>query len=61
MKVYHALYFIFYNFGKTFKLKEVIIRIWITAMFAFLCFVAIKIAASVEISCNCNGKVYGFG
>ena len=61
MKIYHGPWFIFFSYGKTFKVKEVIIRIWITAMFAFLCFVAIKIAASVEISCNCNGKVYGFG
>ena len=61
MKIYHGSYFIFFNYGKTFKMKEVIIRIWITAMFVFLCFVAIKIAVSVEISCSCKGKVYGFG
>ena len=55
-EVYHGSYLIFYISGKKFKLKEIIIRILITAIFVSSCFVAIKIAVSVEISCNCKGK-----
>ena len=49
MKLYHASYLIFHISGKNFKLKEIIIRILITAIFAFSCFAAIKITVSVEI------------
>ena len=56
MKVYHGSYLVFYISGKRFKVKGIITRIWITAIFAFFCFVAIKIAVSVDISCSCKGK-----
>ena len=56
MKVYHGSYLIFYISDKKFKVKEIIIRIWITAIFVFSCFVAIKIAVSVEIAGGCKGK-----
>ena len=55
MKVYHGSYLIFSFSGEIFKVKEIIIYIWITAMFAFSCFEAIKIDISVEISCSCKG------
>ena len=38
------------------KVKEIVIRIWITVISAFSCFVAVKIAVSVEISYSCKGK-----
>ena len=58
MKVYHGSYLIFYISGKKFKMKEIIhnIQIWITAIFVFFCFVALKITVSVEVSCSCKGK-----
>ena len=56
MKVYHGSYLIFYISGKKFKVKELIMRIWITAIFVFSWFVAIKIAVSAEIFCNCKNK-----
>ena len=40
-------------------MKEIqIVRIWITAIFVFPCFVIIKIADSVEISCSRKDKCY---
>ena len=56
MKVYHGSYLIFYLSDKKFKIKEIIQRIWITAIFVPSCFVAIKVAFSVEIACSCKGK-----
>ena len=47
--------------GSYLKLKGIIIRIWITAIFVFLCFIAIKIAVPVQISCNCKGKFKALG
>ena len=55
MKIYQGSYFTFYISGEKMKVKEIIIRVWITAIFAFWCFVAIKITVSVEISCSCKG------
>ena len=55
LKVYPGSYLIFFVSDK-FKVKEIIIQIWITAIFVFSCFVAIKIAVSVEIACSCKGK-----
>ena len=51
MNVYHGSYLIFYSSGKKCKVKEIIhnIEIWITAIFVFFCFVALKIAVSVEL------------
>ena len=45
--------------GSYLKLKGIIIRIWITAIFVFLCFIAIKIAVFVQISCNGKFKALG--
>ena len=56
MKVYHGSYLIFYIPYKIFKVTEIIIKIWITAIFVFSCFVAVKIPAPVEIACSCKGK-----
>ena len=56
MKVYHGSYLIFYIPYKKFKVTEIIIKIWITAIFVFSCFVAVKIPAPVEIACSCKGK-----
>ena len=52
MKVDHG----FYISGKIFKMKKKIIRIRVTVIFAFSCFIAIKIAVSVEIFCSHKGK-----
>ena len=41
---------------KKVKVKEIVIRIWVTVISTFSCFVAIKIAVSVEISCSCKGE-----
>ena len=53
MKVYHGSYLIFYISGQKYKVKEVIIWIWITTILVFSCFAAKKIVVSVEISCKC--------
>ena len=55
MKVYHGSYLIFYISGKKIKV-EIIIQLWIAAIFVFSCFVAIKTAVSVEVSCSCKVK-----
>ena len=55
MKIYQGSYLTFFISGEKMKVKEIIIRVWITAIFAFSCFVAMKIAVSVEISCSCKG------
>ena len=49
MKVYYSSYLIFILLEKNNKVKEIIMRILITAIFVFSCFAAIKIVASVEI------------
>ena len=58
MKVYHGSYLIFYISGKKFEVKEIEhnVQIWVTSIFVFSCFVAIKIVVSVEISCGCKRK-----
>ena len=58
MKVYYGSYLMFYISDKKVKAKEIIhnIKIWITVIFVFFCFVATKITVSVEISCSCKGK-----
>ena len=61
MKVYHGSYLNFYVSDKVFKVKEIIIRIRLTAKFVFSCFVDIEIAVSVELSCSSKGKSGGFG
>ena len=53
MKVFHGSYLIVYIPGKKSKVKRIIslyIRIWITAVFNFSFFVAVKIAVSIELS-----------
>ena len=47
--------------GSYLKVKGIIIRIWIIAIFVFSCFVAMKIAVSVELSCSCKGKFMALG
>ena len=55
LKVYHGSYLIFYISGEKIKV-EIIIQLWIAAIFIFSCFVAIKTAVSVEVSCSCKVK-----
>ena len=61
MKVYAGSYLIF--FLQKIWTKEMILneKIWITGIFVFSCFVAIKTAVSVEISCCSTGKCQGSG
>ena len=47
MKVYHGSCLIFYISDTKVKVKEIHVQIWITAVFIFPCFVAIKIAVWV--------------
>ena len=60
MKVCHCPYLIFY-ISRKFDKKEMIMRIWISAIFVLSCFVVIKIAVSAETFCSCNDnfKVLG--
>ena len=58
LKVYGSSWFLFdcYISDKKFKVKKIIRRNWITAIFVLSCFVATKIAVSVEMPCSCKGK-----
>ena len=56
MQVYHGSYLIFCISDKKVEVKKIVVQIGITAIFAFSCFVLIKIVLSIEMPCGCKGK-----